>query len=74
MVFIGPISVSLFRSAGSSIPLVTSLTNEGSEYADPTAGKTTSTFPSASDYFVFAFFADFAGDDSIDIDTGAVPS
>ena len=74
MVFTGPISVSLLRLAGNSIPSVTSFTNEGSEYADPSVGKPTSTFPSASDDFVFAFFADLAGDGSIDPDTGGVPS
>ena len=72
MVFTGPISVSLLRSAGSSIPSVTLFTNEGSEYADPSAGKPTSIFPSSSDDLVFAFFADLAGDGPTDLETAGV--
>ena len=73
MVFTGPISVSLLRSAGSSIPSVTSFTNEGSMYADPSAGKATSNFPLSSEDLVFAFFEDLAKDGSTDPDTGGVP-
>ena len=62
--FIGPISLSLLQSAGRRRPLVTSFTKEGSDYADPSAGRATVFTPLASDDLGLAYLADLAEDSS----------
>ena len=54
-------------------PSVTSFTNEGSEYANPLAGRVTTTFPSSSDDWDFTFLANLARGGSKEVDIGGIP-